>query len=424
MKRLLFFVLLAITGCHPSYNSQESPLAAIQIQDRNGLTETISSPDRLSAYESVDFLISQPYKKVLRVYRKDGRNQSKITTYHPNGSIWQYLEAEEMRAHGAYREWYSNGQMKLDSNVIGGVADVSAGSQQDWLFDGVSRVWNEKGSLIAEIPYENGQLEGISKYYYPDGTIQKKLPFVQNLLSGEGVEFYPSGAIKSKIHYQKDLKEGSNIGYFPSGQIAYQEDCSEGLIRNGAYYDPKGALFSEVENGGGFQANFDGETLTSLVEYRLGRPEGRVQAYNPKGEMQSVYHLKGGLKQGEEIHYFLPSETNGKATVSKLSINWFENSIHGTVKTWYENSQLQSQREYCRNVKLGPSLGWYRDGSLMLVEEYDEDRLVKGQYYKKNQRDPISAISNGSGIATLYDGDGIFLRKITYLKGKPADPED
>jgi antitoxin component YwqK of YwqJK toxin-antitoxin module len=73
---------------------------------------------------------------------------------------------------------------------------------------------------------------------------------------------------------------------------------------------------------------------------------------------------------------------------------------------------------------MGPSLSWYRDGSLMLLEEYEENQLVKGQYYKKNALDSVSSVINGSGIASLYDENGVFLRKIPYVEGEPVDPED
>lgn len=60
----------------------------------------------------------------------------------------------------------------------------------------------------------------------------------------------------------------------------------------------------------------------------------------------------------------------------------------------------------------------------MLVEEYENTKLMTGSYYKKNQSAPVSTIFNGNGTATLYDDEGIFLRKVTYVKGKPVDPDD
>ncbi len=421
---ILALALLSATACHRSAPQEE--IMAIQIQDSNGLTETINASDRLEVYQNIDFLSSQPYKKVLRIYRKEGKSHSKISTYHPNGMPWQYLEAQEMRAYGAYREWFPNGQLKIEATVIGGTADVVLGAQQDWLFEGLSQVWDERGNLTAKIPYSKGALEGTSLYFYPDGKKQKEVPFSKNVIQGELREYFSDETLLSTTHYKNGVKEGASVGYFSNRQVAWNEDYSDGLLRTGTYYTQAGELFSEVLNGGGFQAQFSNDRLFYLIEMRHGRPEGRWQKYTPKGDLVSVSHIKNDQQEGEEIHYYLPSEREsvGPSLLPKLSIPWHENKVHGTVQTWYTNGQIESQREYCRNKKMGPSLAWYKDGSLMMLEEYEEDRLVKGHYYKKHHKDPVSSIFNGTGVATLYDAEGIFLRKVIYSKGKTIDPED
>src|SRR5271157_5002488 len=117
MKRKISLVLLVLLcACNRSKVGEE--LVLIQIQDRNGLSETISNPDRIVTYNQVDFLSAQPYKKVLRVYKNEGKNRSVITTYHPNGTPWQMLEAKEMRAFGAFREWFACGAKKIEATVI------------------------------------------------------------------------------------------------------------------------------------------------------------------------------------------------------------------------------------------------------------------------------------------------------------------
>lgn len=420
--RHIFLLLVLAAGCNRASND---PLVVIQIQDRNGLTETISTPDRIASYEAVDFLTAQPFKKVLRAYKKEGKNHSKITTYHPNGMIAQYLEAEEMRAHGAYKEWFENGQIKIEATVVGGTADVAPGTQQDWLFDGISQVFDEQGSPVARLSYNKGMLEGPSIYYYSTGGIQRELPFVKNDLEGEAFEFSINGELKSKIQYKKGLKEGSCLAYFDDSKIALVEDYTDGLLRKGTYYTPKGELISEVDNGGGFQALYEGSALT-LIEFRMGKPNGLVRKYTSKGELLRSFYLKNGKKHGEEIEYYLPSELElpSDRPLHKLSVNWNENTIHGFVKTWYNTGSHQSEREYCRNQKQGTALGWYKDGALMLLEEYEEDRLVKGQYFKINTKEPASTIANGNGVAYLYDETGSFIRKVPYSKGKPIDIED
>lgn len=396
MKKL-FLCLLILAGCHHAPDPSEPLLLSIQIQDRNGLTETISIPERLATYDEVDFLNPQPYKKVLRIFKRDGKNAAKITTYHPNGLPWQYLEIQDMRAFGAYREWHPNGQLRIEATVIGGTADVVPGAQQDWLFDGLSQVWDDEGRLLAKIPYEKGILEGKAFYYYSNGQLEKELLYHQNELDGESLEFFANGSVKAKTSYQKDL------------------------LIEGDYFSLAGEEISHVKQGAGLQSIYEGNVLDRMVEFLNGRPEGAVKVFSPSGEWIALYTTKNGKKQGEELRYFTTQEKEGDLLIPKLSIPWEEDSISGIVKTWYSNGKLQSQKEFARNKKTGASLAWYRDGSLMLLEEYEEDSLLKGQYFKKNQKEPVSTVSNGNGTVTLYDEQGIFLQKIPYAKGKPVE---
>lgn len=415
--KYIFVILIICLFSSCQRNAPEETMVAIQIQDRNGLTETISSVERLDIFRDTDFLVSQPYKKVMRIYRNNGKSASKITTYHPNGTLFQYLEAEELRAFGAYREWYPNGQQKIEARVIGGPAEVTQGAQQDWLFDGLCQVWNDQGHLQASLPYSKGVLEGKSLYYYPNGKIEKELPYTSNVLDGIAYDYFPSGEIRSKTTYKQGALDGISTGYFLSRQIAWQEEYREDLILNGTYFNPRGELLSEVKDGNGFKTLFQGEHLSHFVQIQQGFAQGGVKQFNAKGDLQATYFIKNGKKIGTETTFFLPEECDTPLT-AKLSVQWQDGSIHGTVKTWYNNGQLQSQRDFAHNKKTGPSLSWYRDGSLMLIEEYEEDKLVKGQYYKKNGLDSISAVNNGTGTATLFDEYGVFLRKTAYNKGE------
>lgn len=404
---------------------KNTPLVSIQIHDRNGLTETISTPDRLELYDAVDFLSPQPYKKVLRVYRQFGKTSAKITSYHPNGLLYQYLETQDMRAFGAYKEWHQNGQLKIEATVIGGAADIAPGAQKDWLFDGEAKVYDDQGRELALIPYEKGGIEGTSLYYYPNGQLQKELPYHKNELEGEAREYLSDGKLKSKTTFQSGLKNGESLGFWSEFAPAWKENYQAGLLTEAEYYSKSGEIIAQVKYSQGFQAVFEEDWLSQLIEIRKGKPEGVVKQFSPSGELLSIYNVKQGKKQGEEI-LFYPSSEREEGTenpLPKLVVPWIDDSISGIVKTWYPNGKLESQRELSRNKKTGPAFAWYWDGGLMYMEEYEEDHLVKGTYYKKNQKDPISSIANGNGTATLFDGQGIFLRKVSYIKGKPTDPE-
>ena len=182
MKRILLLCLLM--GCSRHQTSQSDSLSSIQFMDRNGFSETISTKDRLANYEKVDFSKPQPYQKVLRVFVKsqDGVSQSKVTTYHPNGQLWQLLEVENGRAHGLFNEWHSNGKLKLEAQVIEGTPDVHEMAQISWVFEGISKAWDDEGNLLAEISYQKGELEGPSIFYHPNGVVEKKIVYHKDLI--------------------------------------------------------------------------------------------------------------------------------------------------------------------------------------------------------------------------------------------------
>jgi antitoxin component YwqK of YwqJK toxin-antitoxin module len=425
LSKSLAFVIIAslFSSCHRS--EPDNFLVGIQIQDRNGISETISIPDRLETYKQVDFLSSQPFKKVIRVYKKEGKNHSIITTYHPNGFIWQYLEAQDMRAYGLYQEWFFTGQVKIKAHVIGGTADVSPGAQSDWLFDGISEVWDEQGRLAASIPYEKGVLQGTSLHFYPTQQTHLETPYHQNLLEGEWTEYYPDGTTKEKTVYSKGIKTGKSIGYSSLGKLCWTEEYKNDFLQKGSYFSAEGDLVSSVSNGFGFQTFFDDLCSFQQIEVQKGKQEGIIKQFTSNKELRLIYKIKNGKKQGEEIEYysFFDLEDQNNAPSPKISIQWDQDAIHGSVKTWYSNGSLESQKEWARNKKNGASCSWYQDGSLMLIEEYEEDILMKGKYFKKHMKEPISTILQGNGLATLYDDQGVFLRKIVYQKGKPIDPE-
>ncbi len=422
MKRKIKLLLaLLLLSCSCQKIPQEEELVLLQIQDRNGLSETIGDQDKLASYAQTDFLSTQPYKKVLRLYKAEGKNSSVITAYHPNGTIWQLLEAKEMRAFGAYREWFPNGTQKIEATVIGGTADLIPEAQETWLFDGVSKVWNEKGTLVATVPYEKGDLSGTSISYYPSGALDKEIPYAQDLIDGEERAFWENGQIKSKTMFRDSVRNGVSLGFWENGTLSWEEDYAQGSLIRGTYWSLDHELISEVLKGSGFKAIFDRTHVCKLEEIQNGSPEGVVKCFDSFNQLQSIYHVKNGKKQGEEIEYFPPQDEEQRP-LPKISLYWDQDTIHGTVKTWYENGQLQSQREIYKNKKAGTSCAWYRNGSLMLLEEYENDQLDRGQYYRRGQSSPVSAIKGGNGLATLYDGDGFFLDKVNYLKGKPVDP--
>ncbi|MGZ3732622.1 MAG: toxin-antitoxin system YwqK family antitoxin [Parachlamydiaceae bacterium] len=415
MKLVFLFLAFAFSSCVASRN--EPQLASINLIGANGISETISNEGRLKQFQKVNFLVPQPYKKVLRVYKRDpeGNITACITTYHPNGELKQYLELVNGRAFGEYGVWYDSGRRKIKAQVIGGNGDLYEGVENSWVFDEVCYAYDEQGSLEAAIPYVKGKRNGTALYYHTNGALWKEIPLENDCVHGTYLVYLSDGSLFEKITYCEGKKEGKAFKYWKEGKICYEETYQTDNLINGLYYSIEGDLISEVKCGNGFKAVFGKDCVQEFREYREGVEEGLVKVVDKNGTVTRVYGVKNGLKHGEEIEYYPVTKK------PKLSIGWNQGKVQGLVKTWYPNGGQESQREMAGNKRMGILTAWYSDGSLMLLENYDQDKLVKGEYFKQGETFPVSTVTNGNGIATLFDANGLFLYKVNYRYGQPED---
>lgn len=409
--RTFFCIALLFFG---SLFAAAPKLTSVTIIDRNGVSETISSKQRIEMFQKTNFLQPQPYQKVIRQYARNsqGNHFAQFTTYHPNGQLKQYLESTNHRAYGFYREYYSNGQLKVDSYVIGGVADLNAHAESTWLFHGLSKAFDEEGHLSAQISYNKGDLEGTSFYFHSNGNLWKRMRYHQNKLHGLQEIYLNNGSILQTYTANNDFKDGESIRFWPSGQLAYKEIYTEGLLQEGSYYNPNGELIASIADGSGFRAIIAKSHIEQLQEYHRGVQEGSVQVFDENQKLICSFFILNGEKMGKEHQYYHDGSI-------KLELNWNQGALEGVIQTWYASGKLESRKEIYQNKKNGLSSAWFDDGSLMYVEEYDADCLVKGQYYQKAESEPISTIKNGEGIATLFHASGLFLKKVNYQNGKP-----
>jgi antitoxin component YwqK of YwqJK toxin-antitoxin module len=425
MKRSLPIILaLTLFACTPKNEPvcYDDKLASIHIIDRNGLQETITNVDRLEQYSQVDFLKPQSYQKVLRIYGRDklGNIKAYVTSYHENGQPKQYLEIRNTRAMGTYREWYPNGTMRIDTNVIGGDADITPQAENSWLFDGPARYWNEKGILVANILYARGELHGVSTYYHSLGTPQKTIPYAHGMVEGMCQFYDADGTIIQVAEFSCGKLHGQTTRYWSADIPQASEEYYEGLLSKGTYWDKNGNIVSEINEGFGFRTVNNPDGKFQEEEFKKGIQEGIVKIFNKEGILTKSFHIKNGIKHGQEVEYYL-NPLSKKSSLPKLMVHWSEGKIQGVCKTWYDNGVLESQREMSHNRKNGLSTAWYQNGSVMMIEEYEMDKLVKGEYFKPDIRRPVSKVKNGEGEVTLFSADGTLLQKIPYIHGHPEE---
>jgi antitoxin component YwqK of YwqJK toxin-antitoxin module len=430
IAKALTYIIIAFSGlsvvtvgCHKAPPPAVDPtpkLMSINILDRNGMSEIINNPERLGQYSNVDFTLPQPYQKVLRIFSRDcqGNIPAIITSYHDNGTPRQYLEVMNTRAFGMYREWHPNGQMKLEGKVIEGSADIADGCEKSWIFDGCARAWSECGTLDAEIYYDKGNLTGMSTYYHENGTIWKSIPYCKNLVDGIAEIHYCDGSLLQKISFVDGIKNGEAQRFWQDGSLAAQEEYCEGQLVTGRYYDKCGNLISSIDNGNGRRAIFNKDCVCEFQEYKQGMLEGTVEVLDRFGRASRIYNVKDDTKHGEEVIFYDAPKLKENLQ-PKILVTWYDGKIQGPTKTWYPNGIQESQKEMSNNKKNGHSTAWYRDGSLMMIEEYEQDKLARGEYYSRGEKFPISMVIDGKGVVTRYDSDGTFLQRITYKQGKP-----
>ncbi len=414
---LLIISVCLLQGCASSSAQKGPPLTHVQLIDRNGVNETISQKDRLEVYQKVNFLEAQPYQKVVRVFKRDaeGKVVSRLTTYHDNGEVFQYLEVVGGRAKGFYKEWYANGKLRIISYVMEGIGDLSPDAQTSWIFDGESRVWSPAGNLVAELFYEKGRLEKEALYYHPNGRLAKTIPYKNDIMEGEKKFYDLEGNYVGGTQYADGMRDGKSFFAGDNNISKREEEYKKGLLIFGKYWNYETNLTHEILDGNGIRPLYEDGFLHMEHEYVNGKPEGVVKTYRKSGALESIYHIIDGQKQGEELHYYQ------KTNEPMLLINWHDDEIHGIVRTWYLNGKVESEKEMVVNKKQGKYLAWYEDGSLMMIEEYDNDILASGKYFKKGEEIPASRVMLGSGTATIFDSRGNFLRKTEYQKGLPID---
>lgn len=421
---LSMFILATISGCsHPYFCMPMCNLTCVSVIDRDGFTSTITSAERLNQYANVDFLTPQSYQKVMCIYQRDecGNIPGSITSYYPNGQVKQYLDIVNSRALGDYKEWHDNGARKLECRLIGGLGDLNEEAARTWIFDGCCRAWTCQGTLEAEIPYEMGFLQGEAVYFHPNGVVRRRTAYNHGLIDGDDITYTECGDVLESSHYVCGKLDGPTRRFWKPDQPAAEECFKNGSLITGRYWDPRGQLIAQVNEGHGYRALFDSQAVRQLQEYRFGLPEGLSKIFDPKSDLSTVSHIKDGKRHGEEIVYYPTRPGSTEPLRPKLSIMWYEDKIHGIVKSWYPDGMQESQREMSNNKRNGLSTAWYRNGSVMLVEEYEHDKLIKGEYFKKGERRPESKVTDGNGIATLYDADGNLLQKVHYYHGKILD---
>jgi antitoxin component YwqK of YwqJK toxin-antitoxin module len=441
---LITFILI-LTSCTASHK-----LATVHIIDTNGFSQTISTPVRLQQFERTDFLSQQPYKKVFRTWKEKPpeSNKSILTSYHPSGQIMQYLEGKGSKAWGSYKEWYENGHLKVQVQVVGGRMDFGEVAENSWIFDGLSEAYDENGVLQAQIPYCKGSKEGLAKLFHVSGKLWQQMSYHHDQLQGPYLCWYEEGHILFKQNYHEGLLEGRAERYWPNHSLAADELYKKGFLQEALYFDPKQNELAHVKAGSGKRVVFGKNGIAEIQTIQKGVIEGKVSFYDHEGFLEHEVHISNGLKNGQEIFYYPPSSqaksqdeslsggdeqslTSGPSedffagdpSLARLSLQWRDGFLQGTVRSWFKNGQIESEKLMLNEKLHGHCAAYYPQGEARLIEQYEHGKLVNGDYFSPGSIDPVCCVKEGNGHAIIYNIYGEVQREIIYRDGLPVPSE-
>jgi antitoxin component YwqK of YwqJK toxin-antitoxin module len=70
--------------------------------------------------------------------------------------------------------------------------------------------------------YENGKEHGECKQWYPNGQMKLEKTYKEGKLNGPCKEWYDTGVLKWKANYTDDQQDGDYESWFENGQIQFQ----------------------------------------------------------------------------------------------------------------------------------------------------------------------------------------------------------
>ena len=100
----------------------------------------------------------------------------------------------------------------------------------------MSRLYDENGMLMLEMPYLKGKINGIVVEYFENGEPHGKIPYIDNQKEGLAQFFYPDGKIAKEVSFSKDKFEGISKNYDRNGMLMMEVFFRNNQIIEGFSY--------------------------------------------------------------------------------------------------------------------------------------------------------------------------------------------
>lgn len=319
---------------------------------------------------TVDFSFKHGFKSynskfhcinLFRKYYEGGQISEEYSVNHignKDGKYVLYYESGKVREKGVYSgdcgmadfcnikkkiTYYENGKI---NSVINYKKGMSKGNVKfiGGHLNGVSKGYNENGTLRSVTNYEMGELDGVWKEYNEKGVIIQKIFYRLNQVHGKSIRYFENtGRIWMYEKYKNGEKDGRSVEYYPDNKVK------------------------------------------SYAEYKGGKRHGTCIYYYDNGNESSSLFYADGVLEGKQMDYY----EDGKI---KAETKWLHGSRvksvyyaqDGSVTEENQNSSEEENQEdeYYENEEEtdGEYDGTYDDGG-----EYTEENTEEQVYEDESE---------------------------------------
>ena len=397
------------------------------------------------------------------------------THYYPDGEIQSKYFYKDDKKHGKFYNYHRNGKVSTEGWFIDGVRTgdwtfynkLGNVTDKEYYNKGNTRKYTEDYDVHGKLEsrtYFNEQLTTQIDYYNPEGEIYESLIYDKNgnvdykrtnflghkthegstkngALNGDFTWYFPNGKVKSKTTFKNDNRHGEYVRYHLNGKIAQKVNYVNGEFEGKCtWFYPNGKKETEINYQKGNRHGeaiwyYENGEISQKTIYEYGEKDGKQTDYDPTGEVNTIKFYDNGTivgfayveKLGNETKPFMPENftgtvktyyKNGKIASER---SYEKGNIHGNMKKYHLNGKLWKENNYYYDEEEGTFKTYYSDGTLESEIEYkdgDVNGMVK--FYHKNGKLKSSekqVIDVLDGDKEIFDINGNKIRTETYYNG-------
>ncbi|HWB10882.1 MAG TPA: toxin-antitoxin system YwqK family antitoxin [Pirellulales bacterium] len=257
------------------------------------------------------------------------------------------------------RERFPNGSIHIER-------EVTQDADGNYINHGSWKMFDERGTIIAEGYYRNGERDGTWNRWYraKEADLFAKAPYSQF-----------TGPYVSQATFRNGRLDGKWAIY-----DSKQRKISEWSFANGAR-DGKSVLYFAT-----------GHKMQE-IDYHAGEIDGQYNEWNADGRQTVKDTYKAGRKLGTKVEYFANKQKKTEGMylhakeIEQTPDDWWtvklatytkqgKDEKHGVWVSWYQSGQKQMQGEYRNDLQVGKFEWWYENGQIALRGKYDSGKQV------------------------------------------------